>query len=187
LNYAGRGNRNRGMDALHAMTRKAVLLLFETALADIEAGRRTEFVTGNNDADAVLLLHWARRRLGTGIDALERDLVAWGGNATGVNVANIDNLGNVHPDTYWWDYHLGNVRERPFSAIWSDDSDPLLKGLRMRPRPLKGRCGACRFQAICNGNTRVRARQLSGDPWAADPGCYLTDTEIGLAPKAALA
>ncbi len=180
LNYAGRGNRNRGDDALFGMTRKAVLLLFETALADIEAGRQSEFVTGNNDADAVLLLHWARERFPGRTEALERDLIAWGGNATGINVANIDNLGNVHPDTYWWDHPLGNVRERPFSAIWSDESDPLLQGLRMRPRPLKGRCGTCRYQGICNGNTRVRARQLTGDPWAADPGCYLDDEEIGL-------
>ena len=41
-----------------------------------------------------------------------------------MNVANIDNLGNVHPDTYWWDYTLGNVRERPFSAIWTDTRRP---------------------------------------------------------------
>ena len=45
-----------------------------------------------------------------------RELAQWGGNCSGVNVANIDNLGNVHPDTFWWDYSLGNVRERPFSA-----------------------------------------------------------------------
>jgi hypothetical protein len=23
--------------------------------------------------------------------------------------------------------------------------------------------------------------RVTGDPWAEDPGCYLTDTEIGLA------
>jgi hypothetical protein len=26
----------------------------------------------------------------------------------------------------------------------------------------------------------VRAQQLTGDPWAEDPGCYLEDAEIGL-------
>jgi len=30
----------------------------------------------------------------------------------------------------------------------------------------------------------VRAQQLSGNPWAADPGCYLDDEEIGLQPQA---
>jgi hypothetical protein len=32
---------------------------------------------------------------------------------------------------------------------------------------------------ICGGNTRVRAQQLTNDPWAEDPGCYLRDDEIG--------
>ena len=26
---------------------------------------------------------------------------------------------------------------------------------------------------------RVRAQQLTGNPWASDPGCYLTDEETG--------
>jgi len=95
-----------------------------------------------------------------------------------VNVANIDNLGNVHPDTMWWHHTLGNVRDRPFSAIWMDISDPLMAGLKQSPRPVKGRCATCAHLSICNGNTRVRAQQLTGDPWAEDPGCYLTDEEI---------
>ncbi|MBA7709756.1 hypothetical protein ES703_118679 [subsurface metagenome] len=33
---------------------------------------------------------------------------------------------------------------------------------------------------MCNGNMRVRAEAVSGDVWAEDPACYLTDTEIGL-------
>jgi radical SAM protein with 4Fe4S-binding SPASM domain len=79
----------------------------------------------------------------------------------------------------WWDYTVGNVRERPFSAIWSDTSDPLMKGLKQRPRTVEGRCAQCRYFDICGGNTRTRAWQLTGNPWEEDPGCYLTDTEIG--------
>ena len=104
----------------------------------------------------------------------------WGGNASGVNIANIDNLGNVHPDTFWWHYTLGNLRDRSFSAIWSDLSDPLMAGLKQSPRPVEGRCAACGHLDICNGNTRVRAHQTTGNAWAEDPGCYLTDEEIGL-------
>ena len=111
-------------------------------------------------------------------------LVQWGGNSSGVNVANIDNLGNVHPDTYWWDYNLGNVHERPFSEIWRDMSDPLMAGLKASPRAVKGRCGECAYFSICGGNTRIRARQLTGDPWAEDPGCYLDDDELGIAASA---
>ena len=57
-----------------------------------------------------------------------------------------------------------------------------MAGLKSCPRPLKGRCGACRYVDICGGNTRVRAHQLTGDPWAQDPACYLSDAEIGVAP-----
>ena len=60
----------------------------------------------------------------------------------------------------------------------------MLAELRRRPRPLKGRCGACAFQAVCGGNTRIRALQLTGDPWAEDPACYMDDAEIGIAPGA---
>ena len=181
LNYGGRGNKVRGEDAHFAMTRAAMDLLFETCLSHLSEGRATEFVTGNNDADGVYFLHWVRRHFpGRAAHARER-LERWGGNASGVNVANIDNRGFVHPDTFWWHHRLGNVRERPFSAIWSDLSDPLLAGLKARPRPLKGRCALCAHQAICNGNTRVRASRVQGDPWAEDPGCYLSDAEIGLA------
>jgi len=111
-------------------------------------------------------------------DHIAAKLRQWGGNSSGVNIANIDNLGEVHPDTFWWHYKLGNVRHRPFSDIWMDTSDPVMKGLKDSPRFIKGRCSSCRYFDICAGNTRVRALQLSGDPWAADPACYLTDGEI---------
>jgi heme d1 biosynthesis radical SAM protein NirJ len=180
LNYAGRGNRNRKTDVVLKTTRWAMDLLFETCLRQIRAGRPKEYVTGNNDADGVYLLHWARRRFPDHVGHLHTLLTRWGGNSSGVNIANIDNLGAVHPDTFWWHYSLGNVRQRPFSEIWQDTSDPIMAGLKARPRRIKGRCGVCRHFDICGGNTRVRALQLTGDPWAEDPACYLTDEEIGI-------
>ena len=181
LNYAGRGNRNRASDLHHRMTREAMDLLFETCWQDVQQGIRREFVTGNNDADGVYLLQWAEKRLPQHVDTLRRQLLRWGGNASGVNIANIDNLGTVHPDTMWWDYSIGSVKQRPFSEIWQDTSDPLMAGLKAAERPLEGRCAECRHLAICGGNSRTRAWQLTGNPWAEDPGCYLTDAEIGVA------
>jgi len=181
LNYAGRGNINRRRDALHLTTRRTMDLLFESCWALIAAGRPKEFVTGNNDADGVYFLHWVRARFPEHAPHIRAKLSQWGGNASGVNVANIDNLGNVHPDTYWWDYSLGNVLQRPFSAIWADTSDPIMAGLKARPRQVRGRCGECASLDLCNGNTRVRARSLTGDPWQEDPACYLTNAEIGVA------
>jgi heme d1 biosynthesis radical SAM protein NirJ len=180
LNYAGRGNKHRGDDAHFDMTRSAMDLLFDAAWRSVERGDGKEFVTGNNDADGVYFLMWAAERFPERLEHLRAKLEQWGGNSSGVNVANIDNLGNVHPDTFWWHYTLGNVRDRPFSAIWPDLSDPIMAGLKAAPRAIEGRCAACQYFTVCGGNTRVRALQLTGNPWAEDPGCYLTDEEIGI-------
>ncbi len=180
LVYAGRGNKNRGDDARRDLTRNVMDILFARAWEDARNGGTREFVTGNNDADGVYLLFWIRQNFPHLEDHIRAKLRQWGGNSSGVNVANIDNLGNVHPDTFWWHYDLGNVKERPFGEIWQDTSDPIMSGLKAKPRQIKGRCGACSHFDICSGNTRVRAMQLTGDPWAEDPACYLSDSEIGV-------
>jgi len=180
LNYAGRGNKHREDDALHQTTRRAMELLFETCRTHQRAGRETTFVTGNNDADGPFLLQWVAQRYPDYVPPIREMLVRWGGNASGVNVANIDNRGHVHPDTMWWQHDLGSIRDRSFAEIWNDTSDPLMAGLKQRPRPVKGRCARCIHLDICNGNTRTRAFQLTGDYWTEDPGCYLYDDEIGL-------
>ena len=180
LNYAGRGNKHRGDDAHHQTTRNAMDLLFDTCLDLHRRGIEKEFVTGNNDADGVYMLHWVRDRFPDRAEHIEAKLRQWGGNASGVNVANIDNLGVVHPDTMWWHVPLGNVRDRAFSEIWTDLSDPLMAGLKQHPRTLAGRCGKCTYLDICNGSSRVRAQQITGDTWAEDPACYLSDAEIGV-------
>jgi heme d1 biosynthesis radical SAM protein NirJ len=180
LVYAGRGDKHRAEDAGWSASRAALDLLIETGWAAVEAGEDLEIVTGNNDADAVYLLNWVAERFSPAqVAHLRAHLEAWGGNSSGVGVANIDTQGVVHPDTYWSGYPVGSVKEQPFSAIWTGD-DPMLAALRRRPRPLEGRCGACAHRAICGGNTRIRALQLTGNPWAEDPACPLTDAEIGL-------
>jgi heme d1 biosynthesis protein len=181
LVYAGRGNRYREDDAWHRTTRVAMDLLFERCWQDAQSGPGREFVTGNNDTDGVYFLFWVRERFPEMAEHIRAKLALWGGNASGVNVANIDNLGNVHPDTFWWHYTLGNVRARTFSAIWQDTSEPIMAGLKAKPRRIGGRCGACRYFDVCGGNTRVRAMQLTSDAFAEDPACYLSDQEIGVA------
>lgn len=180
LNYAGRGNKNRKDDVFLQTTRWAMDLLFDRALADARAKRGTEFVTGNNDADGVYLLHWVEKKFPDRTDHIHAKLAQWGGNSSGVNISNIDNQGYVHPDTMWWNYNLGNVKERPFSEIWQDTTDPIMAGLKAQPRNISGRCAECGYFNICGGNTRVRAMQLTGDAWSEDPACYLTDEEIGI-------
>ncbi|MBK0399470.1 heme d1 biosynthesis radical SAM protein NirJ [Limibaculum sp. M0105] len=182
LVYAGRGDKHRGEDADRRRTRWAMDLLIDRAWVAAAEGQPLEIVTGNNDADAVYFLRWVEAHFpAEKVAHLCNHLQAWGGNSSGVGVANIDPQGNVHPDTYWSDYTIGNVRDAPFSAHWTGP-DPMLAELRKRPRPLKGRCGDCAHRAVCGGNTRIRALQLTGDPWAEDPACYLDDAEIGVEP-----
>jgi Fe-coproporphyrin III synthase len=178
LNYAGRGNRNRDGDAADALTRGAMDHLLGHAWAAARTGSDLDVVTGNNDADGAYFLGWVQRNHPDQADHIEAKLRQWGGNASGVNVANIDNRGEVHADSMWWHRPLGNVRQRPFAEIWADTSDPLMAGLKLRPRPVEGRCATCRHLPYCNGNTRTRAERTTGNLWAEDPGCYLTDAEI---------
>ncbi len=179
LNYSGRGKRSRRLDAQHQMTRDAMRQLFEQAWADVQAGHDSDFVSGNNDADAILLLQWVGEHLPQHRQRLEAMLRAWGGNASGSGIANIDNIGAVHPDTYWWQHQVGNVRRQSFRELWLEQPAPLLQQLRQHPRAVEGRCAQCRWLAICNGNTRTRA-WAEGNLWGEDPGCYLSDQEIGL-------
>ncbi len=115
-----------------------------------------------------------------------REMLLWNGGglySSGVGIGCIDFYGNVHPDQFWMHHTLGNVRDRPFSEIWQDTSDDLMAGLKERLDRLEGRCGLCKYQAMCGGALRVRAELMTGNPWASDPACYLTNEEIGLKPE----
>ena len=177
LNYGGRGNKKE--DAHFKMTRDVMNLLFDKALEFELQGIPLEIVTGNNDADAVFMHLWAKDKFSLDKrNHVKEILKNWGGNASGVGVANIDSQGDVHPDTFWPGVKLGNVRENTFFDIWNNQNNPVIKILRSDRKKITGRCSECHYFNICNGNTRVRAHQLLGDPWASDPGCYLTDNEI---------
>jgi radical SAM protein with 4Fe4S-binding SPASM domain len=101
-----------------------------------------------------------------------------GGNSSGVGIGCVSWDGSVHADQFWRHYSLGNVRQRPFSEIWLDVGDPLMGQLKKKKKHVKGRCVSCRWLDVCGGNFRVRAEAVTGDIWAPDPACYLTDKEI---------
>jgi radical SAM protein with 4Fe4S-binding SPASM domain len=185
LVYSGRGNTADELPP--EVARAAVDTILRRTKDFADRGVPKEIFTVDNHADGPYLY----------LKLLEEDaaraeevlaLLRWNGgglHSSGVGVADIDFLGNVHPDQFWMSHTLGNVRERSFSEIWQDLSDPLLAGLRDRAPRLRGRCGACRWKDVCGGSFRVRALQVHGDPWAEDPGCYLTDEECGLVPASA--
>jgi radical SAM protein with 4Fe4S-binding SPASM domain len=186
LVYSGRGN--AADELTTSEIRHAMDIILERTMAFHKRGLKKEILTVDNHADnAYVYLKLQEREPGRAEEVYK--LMKWNGggaNSSGIGIANIDTQGNVHPDQFWQSATLGNVKQRPFSEIWPDNSIPLLAGLRNRLPLLKGRCGSCRFKEICGGSFRVRAAQVYGDPWASDPACYLTDNEIGLAETTAL-
>lgn len=180
LVYTGRGSDMLKDDLTHQETREAVDLIMERTLDFHRRGIEKDILTVDNHADGVYL-YLRLRGEDPGRAEEVYQLLKWnGGNSSGIGIGAVDNLGNVHPDQFWHYYSLGNVRERKFSEIWQDTSDPIMKGLKDRKGLLKGRCGLCRWLEICNGNFRVRAEVVYRDTWAEDPACYLTDEEIGI-------
>ena len=100
------------------------------------------------------------------------------GNNSGRGIGCVSWDGEVYADQFWRHHSFGNVRQRPFSEIWTDMSEPLMRRLKDKKQYVTGRCAHCRWLDICGGNFRVRAEALTGDVWAPDPACYLTDEEI---------
>ncbi len=180
LVYTGRGSAMEKDDLTHEESRKAVDLIIDRTADFHRRGLDIDILTVDNHCDGPYLYMRMLREGSPRADEVLQ-LLKWnGGNQSGIAIADVDNEGNVHADQFWWHHSFGNVRERKFSEIWMDTSDPLMAGLKNRKPLLKGRCGVCKWQDICNGNFRVRAEAVYNDVWAPDPACYLTDEEIGI-------
>lgn len=180
LAYSGRGGSIRQDDISHAQTRSVIDTICQHTLDLNRRGRHQEILTVGNHADGVYLYLKLRENEPPRAERVLKLVQANGGNNSGIRIGAVDDQGNVHPDQFWWHYSLGNVRQRKFGDIWTDTSEPLLRGLKDRKGLLKGRCARCQYIDLCNGNLRVRAEAVSGDVWAEDPACYLTDEEIGI-------
>ena len=179
LVYAGRGARIQSDDLSLEESRDAVNLIFERTQDFYRRGVDIEILTVDNHTDGPYLLRRVQEEQPERAEEVLQ-LLQWnGGNSSGIGIGAIDHLGNVHADQFWQHHSFGNVRERPFSQIWTDTSDPLMAGLKDRKSLLTGRCGGCQYLDICNGNFRVRAEAVYEDVWAPDPACYLNDAEIG--------
>ncbi len=178
--YSGRGSNLQGEDVSHSQKRAVVDTICEHTLDLYRRGMFKEILTVGNHADGVYLYLKLKRHEPQRAQRVLELLRVNGGNTSGIRIGAVDDLGNVHPDQFWWHYSLGNIRQRKFGDIWMDTSDPLLRGLKNRKALLKGRCARCQYLDLCNGNLRVRAEAVYGDVWAEDPACYLSDREIGL-------
>lgn len=180
LVYSGRGGNLE--DVTHDDSRRALDKIMDRTRYWVESGQPREVLTVDQPVDGAYMLMRMKQEGAANYEEV-RQLLEWNGggaNSSGVGISNIDTQGFVHPDQFWQDLVLGNVKNRPFSEIWTSKENPTLNHLRNRLPVLKGRCKDCKFLNVCGGGFRVRALQAHGDAWADDPGCYLTDEEISL-------
>ncbi|WP_424019390.1 TIGR04347 family pseudo-SAM/SPASM protein [Halorientalis pallida] len=179
LDYGGRGSEIQDVDLTPEERREAVRTVCDMTREYHARGEEIETLLVGNYADAGYLVEYAREHLSeAAAERIYRYLQVNGGDPTGERVADVDYQGNVHLTQFWQGYSLGNVRDRPFGAIWEDESNPLLEQLRNREDHLKGKCADCAYQSICRGGSRLRALSVHDDPFAPDPQCYLHDDEI---------
>ncbi len=185
---AGRGS------SLQVLRPEETRSAIDTLIARVEnwhgRGIDREVLTVTQPADGAYLLARMERENHPNLDEASR-LLSWNGggaNSTGRGIANIDTQGNVHPDQFWQDTVLGNVKNTPFSVIWEgqhEASAPELERIRSigllsaeeRREKMEGACADCRWFTVCGGGFRTRAAFANGHLWGSDPGCYLEEQE----------
>lgn len=175
LVYSGRGSALVSEDLSHEETRAAVKTIIDETRKTFAMGFKPEILTVDNHADGPFvygeLLKSDPERARKALEILKLTH----GNSSGNGIGCIGWDGEVYADQFWRHRSFGNIRKTPFSEIWTSEA---LKPLKDKRPYLKGRCAACRWLDICGGNFRVRAEAVTGDIWAPDPACYLTDGEI---------
>jgi len=178
LVYAGRGSNLIKDDLSLEESRRVVDLIMDRTRALCEAGKPKEILTVDNHADGpyvyLRLLKEDPQRAADVYELLKMNE----GNNSGRGIGCVSWDGQVYADQFWRHHSFGNIRERPFSEIWTDTSEPLMQQLKEKKKYVTGRCATCRWLDVCGGNFRVRAEAATGDLWAPDPACYLTDEEI---------
>jgi radical SAM protein with 4Fe4S-binding SPASM domain len=186
---AGRGS------SLQVLTPEESRYALDTLLSRVEAWHRQgvnrELLTVAQPADGAYLLLRMEQEGHPNLEEARR-LLSWNGggaNSSGRGIANIDTQGNVHPDQFWQDILLGNVKRQPFSQIWEGQNETSAETLRdirsigtlsqtERQSRMVGPCASCRWFSVCGGGFRTRAAYGEhGGLWGSDPGCYLNEAE----------
>ncbi len=178
LVYAGRGSGLISEDLTHFESRNVVDYIMDRTKDFFKKGKPIEVLTVDNHADGPYLYLRLLKEDKKRAEEVLKLLTMNEGNASGKGIACVDEEGFVHADQFWRHYSFGNVREVLFSEIWEDTSNELMARLKNKKQFVKGRCARCRWLNICAGNFRVRAEAFTGDIWAEDPQCYLTEEEI---------
>ena len=135
-----------------------------------------EFLTVDGPQDAIHLLEWMEKNKSDDLPEA-KSLVASmkGGCSAGIRVANVTETGDVYPCQFAQipEFRIGSIREHPFSELWNDPENRVLKMFREKKEHLTGKCRSCSYLDLCGGGCRIRAYWQSGDFSADDPFCFI--------------
>lgn len=130
-----------------------------------DQGKSKEVLTVDNHADGpYLYLRLLKENPKRAEEVLEL-LKMNEGNNSGRGIGCVSWDGEVHADQFWRHYSFGNIKNRPFSEIWTDTSEPLMKKLKEKKTMSKADAprvaGWISVPAI-SGYGRRRSPEISG-------------------------
>ena len=137
-----------------------------------------EVLTVGNHADGPFLLLKMTTEQNQRCEKARQLLLANGGNKIGEKIASVSWDGSVHPDQFWRNYSVGNVKDKTFKQIWENSDEPVLNKLRKKNKFADKRCLSCKWFDLCRGNFRFLGTEADDKYWLNEPACYLTDEEI---------
>jgi len=180
LVYAGRGSELVKEDLSLEDSRKTLDLIIDNTRRLHEIGKPKEVLTVDNHADGpYIYLRMLEGEPGTG--------------RSGDGTAEVERGQQLRTRNRLRELGRGGARRPVLAALQfrQRERTALLRDLDGHLQPAHGKAQgeekACHgplrrvpLLDICGGNFRVRAEAVSGDVWAPDPACYLTDEEIAL-------
>lgn len=183
---AGRAKKLNSQLLTPQQIRQAVDTIIEKTKEFVQKKLVDEVLTVGNHADGPYLLLKLTAQTAGNVRVTsderrataQRLLLANGGNKIGEKIASVGWDGSVYPDQFWWNYPVGNVKDKTFKEIWENSNEPVLNKLRKKDEFADKRCLTCKWFDLCKGNFRFLGAESDTKYWLNEPACYLTDEEI---------
>jgi Fe-coproporphyrin III synthase len=161
-----------------AQTRGVIDTILEKTDEFVGKQLAEEVLTVGNHADGPYMIVKMQKEHRAGFEDAKRLLLANGGNRIGQGISCVSWNGDVFADQFWRNYSLGNITQKSFRQIWTNENEPVLMKLRNKDKFADKRCKGCKWFALCKGNFRFLGLDPADENWLLEPACYLTDNEI---------
>ncbi len=160
-----------------AETRTVIDTIIEKTNEYVSKNLVDEVLTVGNHCDGpYILLHL--QKLTQNFTKTAQLLQINGGNRIGEKLFCVGPAGSIHPDQFWRNHSLGNIKDQSLKKIWQNPDEPVLEKLRNKKNFADKRCLSCTFFNLCKGNYRFLTADPADSSWLNEPPCYLTDNEI---------